>query len=688
MEELPERHPWLYEKFLEGKHAVTRTGNDWTSVPTDMTIEETLMRTVKSSGGLTRGRGFDESVRNLWVLSLSHCDQLDRAVKDFAGLNVQSDTGNKELGVTRRARDVEHTNAFYKWLSVRNPFLVEDEHLYSLSSGIVADSNDSVNCERAEEIGQRIQKSFDNKTIDQCCVKRKDLLRPISSLIKIKNGGKVASVKVDNQQVMFNRLILIVIADRVDSLESIFKHELTTTPASLFKGGIMRKTQKSALMKTLLPRHSILLNGNIHTYETTVVDGGALLHRVRWMKDTMFLNVVSAYYQYICKNYRNPTIVFDGYELATTKGQEHLRRVAIPQSSFVTIVPDNLIPYSQERYFSLEKNKKEFIKFLSDYLIEKGVEVINCAGDADSEIVRVALSSAKRNTGTTFVVADDTDIAVMLLYHYNEEMDDIHLCQPIAKHTWSIRSCQTHIVDIKEHLLFIHAWSGCDTTSSIFGKGKAFAVKKLRKSLQLRECSRVITSIESTPKEVGNAAITAFKIFYNSSTRLPLEKIRYHIYAELAGNGVIEPEKLPPTEDTAHYHGLRVHHQIMTWSLLEERITFDPLDWGWEHVDGFLVPTTTRLEIAPQSVKSLIRCKCKLTSKNPCGTKLCICFKYGLPCLPACTGCRGEDCHNTKKCVQQVSDDTDVSNDAASEQPLDNNIFDILNSQFYNESDY
>ena len=65
---------------------------------------------------------------------------------------------------------------------------------------------------------------------------------------------------------------------------------------------------------------------------------------------------------------------------------------------------------------------------------------------------------------------------------------------------------------------------------------------------------------------------------------------------ELAGKGTIVPEKLPPTEDAAYYHGLRVHHQIMTWSLLEENTRFDPLNWGWEVNNGSLVPITTRLD--------------------------------------------------------------------------------------------
>jgi hypothetical protein len=523
MNELPETHPWLHQQFVEGKHAVTRTGNNWTAVPTDQSIEQSLMRSAKSRGGLTRGRGFNESVRNLWVLSLSHSARLDHALNEFAGLHGNKEIGNKELGKARQASDMEHTSVVYNWLSQRNPFLVEDTKLYSLSTGIVSNTNnDDVNCERAEEIGKAIQQSFDNKTISQCCIKRKNLINPLSSLVKIKSK-KDQSVPIDNQ-VMFIRLVAI--KDRVDSFESLFKHELTTTPASLFKGGTMRKTKKSALLKVLLPDNARLYDEYGYSCGTTVVDGGALLHRLRWMKDTTFSSVANLYYGYICRNYKNPTVIFDGYENATTKDHERARRNSIPQSSFVAIIPDNLIPYTQNRYFSLEDNKKEFVKFLSNYLGEKGVELVNCKGDADSEIVRVALSIARQNVGTTAVVADDTDIAVMLLYHYTDEMDDIFLLQPNSNSMWSMKKSQNQIMDIKEHLLFIHAFSGCDTTSSTYEKGKASAVAQLRKSVQLRQCSRVITSVESTPHEVGTAAIKAFKIVYGAPIQQPLAKAR------------------------------------------------------------------------------------------------------------------------------------------------------------------
>ncbi len=255
-----------------------------------------------------------------------------------------------------------------------------------------------------------------------------------------------------------------------------FKPELTKTPASLFKGVVMRKTQKSLLLKVLFPDVANVKNENSHSFETTVVDGGALIHRVRWAKDTSFSKIAFTYFDYIRKNYSNPTVVFDGYEHATTKDHERMRRNSIPQSSLTAIVPENSVPYTQSRYFSLEANKKEFVKFLSGYLLSRGVCVVNCPGDADSEIVRIAINAASQNVGTTAVVADDTDIAVMLLYHHSDEMNDIVLIQPLSDSMWSVKRCQDYIVDIKPHLLFIHGFSGCD-------QGWRAVAEQLRKNI-------------------------------------------------------------------------------------------------------------------------------------------------------------------------------------------------------------
>ena len=50
MEDLPEKYPWLYKQFMEGRHTISRTGNNWTSIWTDLCIEQNLMRAIKALG--------------------------------------------------------------------------------------------------------------------------------------------------------------------------------------------------------------------------------------------------------------------------------------------------------------------------------------------------------------------------------------------------------------------------------------------------------------------------------------------------------------------------------------------------------------------------------------------------------------------------------------------------------------
>ena len=63
MRELPNNHPWLYGCFIkQGFHTVRRTDRYWAGLWTDLVIEQVMMRSIKSRGGLTRGRGVTESV--------------------------------------------------------------------------------------------------------------------------------------------------------------------------------------------------------------------------------------------------------------------------------------------------------------------------------------------------------------------------------------------------------------------------------------------------------------------------------------------------------------------------------------------------------------------------------------------------------------------------------------------------
>ena len=90
----------------------------------------------------------------------------------------------------------------------------------------------------------------------------------------------------------------------------------------------------------------------------------------------------------------------------------------------------------------------------------------------------------------------------------------------------------------------------------------------------------------------------------------------------MTSRGVILPEKLPPTDRAAYFHGLRVHLQIVTWSFVCKEFESDNYDlalqWDWFENNGKLLPTTTDIAIAPPYLQKVIRCGCNVDSKYPC----------------------------------------------------------------------
>ena len=70
------------------------------------------------------------------------------------------------------------------------------------------------------------------------------------------------------------------------------------------------------------------------------------------------------------------------------------------------------------------------------------------------------------------VVADDTDILVQLMYHWNSSMNDIQFVtkKKVGKINVPVQYSIKHLVENQPHtthLLFAHAWRGCNTTSAI-----------------------------------------------------------------------------------------------------------------------------------------------------------------------------------------------------------------------------
>ena len=81
------------------------------------------MRSVKTHGGLTRGKGMTETQRLLWVLSMPACANINKSMQKYTSILYKTSDQHKDMSSARQARDEKDTLDLISYLSVRDPFV-------------------------------------------------------------------------------------------------------------------------------------------------------------------------------------------------------------------------------------------------------------------------------------------------------------------------------------------------------------------------------------------------------------------------------------------------------------------------------------------------------------------------------------------------------------------------------------
>lgn len=158
-----------------------------------------------------------------------------------------------------------------------------------------------------------------------------------------------------------------------------------------------------------------------------MLDGGCLLHKIKWPKVGTYGEVVNMYVNYVNFNFGyDAVVVFDGYA-SSTKDHEHVRKTskAVKVAADVHVAVNKSVHASQE-FLANVNNKCKFISILSSCLQENGFQIHQARDDANTLIVKVALGLAEFNTVLT-VVAADTDILVLLACDLQQHMGALYL---------------------------------------------------------------------------------------------------------------------------------------------------------------------------------------------------------------------------------------------------------------------
>ena len=100
---MPEKE---YDQFTEqGYFTIRRSNKFWDEVFSVQTTEQFLMRLLKTSGGMTHGRGITDSTLTRWVHSLPPCVPICDALETFTSVNSGTSEQHKDLSPASQSMD-------------------------------------------------------------------------------------------------------------------------------------------------------------------------------------------------------------------------------------------------------------------------------------------------------------------------------------------------------------------------------------------------------------------------------------------------------------------------------------------------------------------------------------------------------------------------------------------------------
>ena len=248
MSKLEHEQPAIFRQFEDGLHVMRRSDRLCAGLSTDFVIEQVLMKSMKSCGGLTRGRGMTELQRATWLLSMPSCAEVNSAMQEVTGTSFTTSEQHKESMPARIERDHKDIEELKSYLHNWNPF-TSDPSLRNITSGVTADL--SVNVDKANDVGLKILQKMEGANVAQYTFRRNEQAVTLGA----KHG-----IKVDGENVQVAPELLcqhyIAATENIENRDAIFKHELCTHPPALFDNvGTMRKANKPALAYAMWAQH-------------------------------------------------------------------------------------------------------------------------------------------------------------------------------------------------------------------------------------------------------------------------------------------------------------------------------------------------------------------------------------------------------------------------------------------------
>ena len=134
---------------------------------------------------------------------------------------------------------------------------------------------------------------------------------------------KITEDRTIDPALLFQRFLVVSQSGHLN-LSEVTEYELSPYPPSLFEAkDCLRKTDKAQLVEAIrnyvTPTSDDAVLETIPVTDHYVLDGGSLLHRLKWTEGSTYSSIADAYAKFTLDLYVHATVVFDGYSDGQTK---------------------------------------------------------------------------------------------------------------------------------------------------------------------------------------------------------------------------------------------------------------------------------------------------------------------------------------------------------------------------------
>ena len=231
--------------------------------------------------------------------------------------------------------------------------------------------------------------------------------------------------------------------------------------------------------------------------------------------------------------------MFDEYEARPSKKYSTHQRRKGCDGRKVTVKLSMKLQLKNDDFLSNKENKQRFLDLLGEHIAMRGCEIPHATGDADVPII-IQVAVTVPDTCEAVLVGDDPDLLVLLI-HLADGNKHTSSFRPEPKKVGALRCIGVSSIrnklgeNICGNILFVHAFLGCDTTSRLFGIGKAAGLKLVKEKETFREQAvpKVFRSVNSSKDPVIATGEKAMTIVQKGKLNDHLDTMRYQRFQEL-----------------------------------------------------------------------------------------------------------------------------------------------------------